>query len=103
METLEEINPITMVKVSAYSTMRDNLDRDTKAGKWIKYLFGSDYTDSVQTTDKKTLLSGGIQWKKSLYQEYEEKADDIEKAKAKKLKKEQRAEEKLKAKQDEGE
>jgi len=103
METLEEINPVTMVKVSAYSTMRDNLDRDTKVGKWIKYLFGSDYTDSVQTTDKRTLLNGGIQWKKSLYQEYEEKANDIEKAKAKKLKKEQRAEQKLKAKQDEGE
>ena len=97
METLEEINPITSTKVAVYSTMRDNLDRETKAGKWIEYIFGTDITDSVQSTDKRTLLSGGIQWKKSLYQEYEEKADEIEKHKQKKLKKQRRAAKKQQA------
>ena len=42
-------------------------------------------------------MSGGIQWKKSLYQEYEEKADEIEKHKQKKLKKQRRAAKKQQA------
>lgn len=86
-EILEQVDPITPVKISVYSSVRDNLDRETKMGKFIRYVFGTDLTDSIQSTEKRALLRGNIQWQKSLYTEYEEKANEIEKKKSKRLKK----------------
>ena len=59
-------------------------------GKFIRYVFGTDLTDSIQSTEKRALLRGNIQWQKSLYTEYEEKANEIEKKKSKRLKKARR-------------
>ena len=89
-EILEQVDPITPVKISVYSSVRDNLDRETKVGKFIRYVFGTDLTDSIQSTEKRALLRGNIQWQKSLYREYEEKANEIEKKKSKRLKKARR-------------
>ena len=68
-EILEQVDPITPVKVSIFSSVRDNLDRETKMGKFIRYVFGTDLTDSIQSTEKRALLRGNIQWQKSLYRE----------------------------------
>ena len=83
---MEQVDPITPVKVSIFSSVRDNLDRETKMGKFIRYVFGTDLTDSIQSTEKRALLRGNIQWQKSLYTEYEEIANEIEKKKSKKIK-----------------
>ena len=96
-EMLEQVDPITPVKISIFSSVRDNLDRETKIGQFIRYVFGTDLTDSIQSTEKRALLRGNIQWQKSLYREYEEKADEIEKRKTKKLKKASREAKKQKA------
>ena len=69
-EMLEQVDPITPVKISIFSSVRDNLDRETKIGKFIRYVFGTDLTDSIQSTEKRALLRGNIQWQKSLYREY---------------------------------
>ena len=59
-----------------------------KWASFIRYVFGTDLTDSIQSTEKRALKN--IQWQKSLYTEYEEIANEIEKKKSKKLKKARR-------------
>ena len=58
---VDAFNPVRHAKIGMYSFMRDELDRKTTIGKNIAYIFGTNYTDNIQETDKRKLLDGVIE------------------------------------------
>jgi hypothetical protein len=68
-ELVDTINPVKYAKAGIYTFMRDELDRKTSIGKRIAYIFGTDYTDNIQETDKRKLLDGIVEWRPNLWDE----------------------------------
>eukprot|EP00505_MAST-04D_sp_SCG-Rhode-Island_P005661 Stramenopile-MAST_4_protein_5661 len=66
-ELVDTINPVKYAKAGIYTFMRDELDRKTSIGKRIAYIFGTDYTDNIQETDKRKLLDGIVEWRPNLW------------------------------------
>ena len=89
---MDNIDPVKYAKAGIYTFMRDELDRKTTMGQRIAYIFGTDYTDNIQETDRRKLLDGIVEWKPNLLD-----GDHVAGKKKKKKKKQPSSEWKAKA------